>query len=387
MELLLYMLERAIRPKDSITDLIEEEHSKWGGIIAKNRRSGQPLDTSKKPSVLDDTLTSEDWQMLNNYLEFLQPLEEATMILQGHGKGGSYDVIWRVIPVIEGLLKHFEQLKSQHVITPPESRFTVEHLYTQTQTSTRQSRRTRPSQQETQIPPPAPPPPPTPIQEALPAGDNLFCAEINHGWMKLNKYYELTDRSAAYVAALVVHPAYTWSYLEGIWRFKPAWISSAKTRVSTLWKDYSNGPLPARTGHVEQTPNKRHKSSLSDLDDDVVGTLDDEYQQWCQRPRDCFALESPPLKFWTSYTIKKTLPRLQKMALDVFTIPAISYEPEEVFNSTGLIVRPHRSRLSQKVVAMSQCLRNWSRQDLVTFQIFETMKERLQHVEAMHIDV
>jgi hypothetical protein len=36
---------------------------------------------------------------------------------------------------------------------------------------------------------------------------------------------------------------------------------------------------------------------------------------------------------------------------------------------------------------MSQCLRNWSRQDLVTFQIFETMKERLQHVEAMHVDV
>jgi hypothetical protein len=34
--------------------------------------------------------------------------------------------------------------------------------------------------------------------------------------MKLNKYYELTDRSATYVATLVLHPAYTWSYLKGI---------------------------------------------------------------------------------------------------------------------------------------------------------------------------
>jgi hypothetical protein len=394
-----YMLRRAIQQKDSITDLMEEEHSKWDGVIAKNRRSGQPLDTSKKPSVLDDTLTSEDWQMLNNYLEFLQPLEEATMILQGHGKGGSYGVIWQVIPVMEGLLKHFEQLKSQHVVTPPESQFTIEHLYTQTQTqdssnlnvpsttSTRQSRRTRPSQQETQLPPPPPPLLPTPIQEALPAVNDLFCAEINHGWMKLNKYYELTDRSAAYVAALVLHPAYTWSYLEGIWRFKPAWISSAKTRVSKLWKEYSDGPLPVQFEHVEQTPNKRHKSSLFDLDDDVIGSLDDEYQQWCQRPRDRFALESPPLEFWTSYAIKKTFPRLQKMALDVFTIPAMSDEPERVFSSTGLMVRPHRSRLSQKIIAMSQCLRNWSRQDLVTFQIFDTMKERLQHVETLHEDV
>jgi hypothetical protein len=106
-------------------------------------------------------------------------------------------------------------------MTPPESQFTVEHLYTQTQTqdssnlnipsttSTRQSRRTRPSQQETQLPPPPPPLLPTPIQEALPAVNNLFYAKINHGWMKLNKYYELTDRSATYVATLVLHPAYT----------------------------------------------------------------------------------------------------------------------------------------------------------------------------------
>lgn len=68
-----YMLQRAVQQKDSITNLMEEEHSKWDGIIAKYSRFGQPLDTSKKPSVLDDKFTSEDWQMLNNYLEFLQP--------------------------------------------------------------------------------------------------------------------------------------------------------------------------------------------------------------------------------------------------------------------------------------------------------------------------
>jgi hypothetical protein len=109
------------------------------------------------------------------------------------------------------LLKHFEKLKSQHVVTPPESQFTVEHLYTQIQTQGSSNLNslptTRPSQQETQLP--LPPPLATPIQEALPAVNNLFCAEINHGWIKLNKYYELTDRSAAYVAALVLHPAYT----------------------------------------------------------------------------------------------------------------------------------------------------------------------------------
>jgi hypothetical protein len=51
------MLRRATQQKDSIADLIEEEHSKWDGMF-------QPLDASKKPSVLDDMLTSEDWQIL-----------------------------------------------------------------------------------------------------------------------------------------------------------------------------------------------------------------------------------------------------------------------------------------------------------------------------------
>jgi len=101
--------------------------------------------------------------------------------------------------------------------------------------------------------------------------------------------------------------------------------------------------------HVEQTPNKRHKSSLFDLDDDVAGSLDDEHQQRRQCPRDRFALENSPLGFWTSYASKKAFLRFQKMALDVFTIPAMSDKPERVFNSTGLMVRPYRSRLSQKV--------------------------------------
>jgi hypothetical protein len=59
--------------------------------------------------------------MLNNCLEFLQSPEEATIIIQGHSKGGSYGVIWQVIPVMEGLLNHFERLKSQHVVNPRES--------------------------------------------------------------------------------------------------------------------------------------------------------------------------------------------------------------------------------------------------------------------------
>ena len=31
---------------------------------------------------------------------------------------------------------------------------------------------------------------------------------VNNAWVKLNKYYELTDRALAYIAAVVINPQY-----------------------------------------------------------------------------------------------------------------------------------------------------------------------------------
>jgi hypothetical protein len=43
---------------------------------------------------------------------------------------------------------------------------------------------------------------------------------INSGWSKLVKYYEKTSDSPAYVAALVLNPAYKWEYIDKNWEQK-----------------------------------------------------------------------------------------------------------------------------------------------------------------------
>lgn len=93
-----------------------------------------------------------------------------------------------------------------------------------------------------------------------------------------------------------------------------------------------------------------------------------------------------PAVFWNSRAMKETFPRLQKMALDLYTIPAMSDESERVFSSTGIMVRPHRSKLSIMTIAASQFLSSWSKEGIVTFQSFEKMKDRLQHMETIQID-
>ena len=40
---------------------------------------------------------------------------------------------------------------------------------------------------------------------------------IDAAWDKLNKYYNKTDDTMAYMAATVLNPLYKWKYFEGVW--------------------------------------------------------------------------------------------------------------------------------------------------------------------------
>jgi hypothetical protein len=48
--------------------------------------------------------------------------------------------------------------------------------------------------------------------------DPTFTTMFNSGWKKMNKYYELSDKTPAYVAAIVLHPGRKWKYIEKNWK-------------------------------------------------------------------------------------------------------------------------------------------------------------------------
>jgi len=47
------------------------------------------------------------------------------------------------------------------------------------------------------------------------------------------------------------------------------------------------------------------------------------------------------------------------MVIDIFSIPAMSAEPERVFSLTGAMCSPRRSRLNAESIQVCQCLRSW----------------------------
>lgn len=409
-----HSLERGIEQRPSFIDFMEEEASKWDSLAAKCKRDhpGQrelpPSELAKRPPILDDWLSSKDWQILVDYKRILQPLEEATMILQGHGSGAAWGVVWQTIPVMEGLLKHFEYLKEQYGHVPCNPSDPLQVSPSQTQKSLTGPReesidgaRTLPagitaaktrkakSSQQTILAGSvcgSPPPETTGRSEY----HHTLCVQINEGWKKLDRYYELTDHSTVYVTALVLHPAYNWEYLESIWRSKSHWVLHHKRKIKQLWQqDYAATVVPTRDQVTP--PNRRLQSKLLDLEEDQPEELfEDDYKRWCRRPRDLSLVDRGPLEFWTSDAISASYPRLQRLALNIFTIPAMSDEPERVFSSCGCMITPHRSTLSPKHVCCCQCLRSRSREELVTFQIFDQMSNRLRTLdvcqEAIDID-
>jgi hypothetical protein len=169
------MMERGYQLRNPLDSLVQAEVTEWDQYVAMRTGKGtrpMPKRSRKKPAIVDDKMSSEDWAVIAEYLAILKPLKIATKRLEGRPEEGmeslvlaliptdrtigKYGAIWEVLLTMEWLLKLLEESKMQH-----------EHDE----------------------------------EPYLRIGCNL-------GWMKLDKYYTLTEDSPVYLAALVLHPAF-----------------------------------------------------------------------------------------------------------------------------------------------------------------------------------
>ena len=82
-------------------------------------------------------------------------------------------------------------------------------------------------------------------------------------------------------------------------------------------------------------------------------------------------------------------PNLQQFAIDIFTIPPISAEPERLFSGGSRTVSWTRCRLSAFTIEMLECVKHWIKNGLdepiegeEDEDIFEPSPEELTQVEA-----
>lgn len=312
-------------------------------------------------------------------------------MLQGHA-GGQCGRIWQVLPTFERLLAHFEELRVEYP--------TVEGLSQQrTKRSTqledqRQSQLQFDESQEvtaTQI-------------DSLPSEqlvhEHHFSTNINLGWQKLNKYYSLLDESPVYVAAIVLHPAMKWQFIEASWSKlkKIDWIRKARRSFNELVTEYSlkeaaaaaarseTTPLPPQAVVVTAAPVERSLAreflgdafmvidtsqddgeSLLSLDEQLreylrdrshqveVVTLKDNHGQLRQRIG--LTMEDSPRGYWLRQ--QAHWPELAGMAINIYSTPVMSDKPERQFSQAGATISPRRRLLSDETMKYLMNLRSW----------------------------
>ncbi|KJZ69572.1 hypothetical protein HIM_11034 [Hirsutella minnesotensis 3608] len=137
-------------------------------------------------------LSDKDWEVLEIFAQILGYYECTIKMLEGDGQirqrkrgwVGSHGNIWDVVQGFEFLLGKLESYKTMAERFPDPEHFRI---------------------------------------------------NINLGWEKLDKYYQLLSDTPIYYAGLALHPAYRWKWFDQKWVDNPGWIRQAKKIVHDVW--------------------------------------------------------------------------------------------------------------------------------------------------------
>ena len=97
------MISYAIELHASIDAIAQHEKKKYDKYLQRLQKTNAQWSKDKKIkpkpplTIVDDMLTADDWDVLNQYLEVLEPLKQATKRLEGRAIKGifySFIFIW-----------------------------------------------------------------------------------------------------------------------------------------------------------------------------------------------------------------------------------------------------------------------------------------------------
>jgi hypothetical protein len=251
-------------------------------------------------SLKDNYLTPEDWQTLRETRNFLQPF-------------------WRITQLTEGYRATLDQ-----------TLFTMDVLHKH---YNRAFEKYKDNQQV------------------------LGC--VLTSWYVFDKYYQLSDESPVYAAALILHPSRRKAHILKNW--PKAWHKKIFNGVKKLWADDYKGRLPKNpmSPLVPEAEPDEYDRLAQELE--VVGkrSYTDEYESYAEddpTPIDC-----SPLTWWLRDRQREDYPNLSKMAINILSIPAMSADPERIFSGARRTISWDRMLLGASTIERGECLKSWIR--------------------------
>ena len=90
-----------------------------------------------------------------------------------------------------------------------------------------------------------------------------------------------------------------------------------------------------------------------------------------------------PLEWWCLSEQRQRYPRLHRMAIDIFTIPPASAEPERTFSGARRTQSWDRLRMTAATLERLECIGNWLRNGHINLTQIITVLAELEEIEAL----
>jgi hypothetical protein len=105
----------------------------------------------------------------------------------------------------------------------------------------------------------------------------------------------------------------------------------------------------------------------------------DEYDQYCAEgipSSDFMTRHDSPIPYRLS---KRTVwPNLSRMALDLYSTPLCSDEPERIFSIGGNTLSPRRRVMTDEMLNKLLCLRSWYECGIINFETLSIFEQAIQ---------
>lgn len=195
-------------------------------------------------------------------------------------------------------------------------------------------------------------------------GSKHFMVSLNVGWLKLRKYYQITDLNPSYIMAVFLNPHYRDAWFQDHW--KPAFVTFTLT---TVGQQYAAAKLLYNLDASERSstpPPARHK--------ELTGYA--AYNEWRTRlpiePWDEIAkykgITDPPESQdpldWLVQN-QDQYPVLKHLAFTLMAAPASTAADERFFSIGGSVVNEERPHTQQQLAESVKCLRSWYHKGLI----------------------
>ena len=162
---------------------------------------------------------------------------------------------------------------------------------------------------------------------------------IDRAHRLFSKYYELTDRTHAYIVAMVLDPRQKYKYFFDHWERKHH--PGMKKKTETMYKEFRIDDDTATLSSMEDSRQNNNRKAEDDNFDIIAHrfgkneVVRDELKQYLKVPPLAVLIQEANLSFdliawWRAN--KMVYPTLVRMAYELYSIPSMSAEVERVFS-------------------------------------------------------